>query len=75
MDINKFIEQFAEQFDDTNSSEIKADTNFQELDEWSSLIALSLIAMTKTEYSKTISGKEIRSCTTVKDFFNLIESK
>ena len=40
MELNEFIENFAEQFDDTDASEIKADTVFKELDEWSSLVAL-----------------------------------
>ncbi|NLI35976.1 MAG: acyl carrier protein [Bacteroidales bacterium] len=74
-DLIKFIKNFADQFDDTDAAEIKEDTNFKELDEWSSLIVLSIIALVKTQYGKTISGKEIRSCETVKDLFNLIESK
>ena len=40
MELKDFIENFAAQFDDTDSSEIKAETVFKELDEWSSLIAL-----------------------------------
>lgn len=75
MDFNKFITAFAEQFEDTDISEITENTNFKNIDEWSSLIALSIIAMVKTEYGKTISGKEIRSCETVKNLFDLIESK
>lgn len=75
MDINVFIENFANQFDDTDSSEIKAETVFRELDEWGSLIGMSVIAMAKTQYGKTITGREIRQCTTVEDLFNLITSK
>lgn len=75
MEIRKFLEDFAEQFDDTDVSEIQADTVFHDLDEWSSLVGMSLIAMVKTEYGKTITGKEIRECTTVEDLFNLISSK
>ena len=75
MEISKFLADFAEQFDDTDASEIQAGTAFQELDEWSSLVGMSLIAMVKTEYGKNITGKEIRECTTVEDLFNLISSK
>ena len=75
MDIKEFIEIFAEQLDDTNVSEIQADTEYQELEEWSSLTAMSLIAMAKTKYGKTITGREIRSCKTVEELFNLIASK
>jgi acyl carrier protein len=75
MTLTEFIASFAEQFDDTDASEIKAETNYRDLDEWSSLTALSIIAFVKTSYGKTITGKEIRSCETVRDLYNLIESK
>ena len=50
MELKDFIENFANQFDNTDASEIKAETIFKELDEWSSLIALSVIAMVDEEY-------------------------
>ena len=75
MELSKFLVDFAEQFDDTDASEITENTVFHELDEWSSLIGMSLIAMVKTEYGKTITGKEIRECITVKDLFDLVSSK
>lgn len=75
MDIKEFIEIFADQLDDTDASEIQADTVYQELDEWSSLTAMSLIAMAKTQFGKTITGREVRSCQTVEELFNLIASK
>ena len=43
--LNEFVELFAEQFDETDASEIQASTVFHDLDEWSSLIGLSVIAM------------------------------
>ena len=75
MELQGFIEKFANQFDDTNSSEIKGDTIFQELEEWSSLTTLSVIAFVKISYNKEITGKEIRSCETVQDLFDLVVSK
>lgn len=75
MELKEFIENFAEQFDDTDASEIQADTEFHELDEWGSLTGMGVIAMVKTTYGKTITGKEIRECVTVEDLFNLVASK
>ena len=72
MEINSFIEHFAEQFDDTDPNEIKANTVFKELEEWSSLIALSVIAMVDEEYDVTIKGDEIRNSETVEDLFNAV---
>ena len=75
MEIKEFIEKFAEQFDDTDASEIKAETVYKELDEWSSLIALSVIAMVDEEYDITIKGDDIRCSNTVEELFNAVKSK
>lgn len=75
MDLKDFITNFADQFDDTDPSEIKADTIFKELEEWSSLVALSVIAMVDEEYDVTIKGDEIRNSETVEDLFNAIKAK
>lgn len=75
MELNKFISDFANQFDDTDKSEITATTVFKELGEWSSLSAMSIIAMTKIHYGKTITGNEIRFSSTVEDLFNLVAAK
>lgn len=75
MELIDFVANFAEQFDDTDPSEIKAETRFHDLDEWSSLVAMSVIALAKTQYGKTITGAEIRECVTVENLFNLIASK
>lgn len=75
MKIDEFISAFAEQFDDTDPLEITADCEFHDLDEWSSLTSLCVIAMAKTKYNKTITGMEIRHCLTVEDLFNLVSAK
>ena len=75
MNLKEFVANFAEQFDDTDASEIQAYTEFHELDEWGSLAGMGVIAMVKTIYGKTITGKEIRECSTVEDLFNLVAEK
>lgn len=75
MELKEFIENFANQFDDTDASEIKAETVFKDLDEWSSLIALSVIAMVDEEYDITIKGDDIRNSNTVEDLFNAVKAK
>jgi acyl carrier protein len=75
MNINEFVANFAEQFDDTDASEIQASTEFHNLDEWSSLVGMGILAMAKTEYGKAITGAELKACVTVEDVFNLINNK
>ena len=75
MELKEFIENFAEQFDDTDASEIQPNTEFHDLDEWSSLTGMGVIALAKTEYGKSITGAELKACVTVEDVFNLIKNK
>lgn len=74
MELNQFIENFAAQFDDTDASEIKAGTIFKELDEWSSLTALSIIAMVDEEYDVRVKGDDIRKASTVEELYEIVES-
>ena len=75
MELKEFIENFADQFDDTEAIDLSAETKFKELDEWSSLIALSVIAMVDEEYDVAIKGDDIRSSETIQDLFNIVESR
>ena len=75
MDLNLFLENFAAQFDDTDIDEIKAETAFKELEEWSSLTALSIIALVDEEYEVSIKGDDIRNAITVEDLYNIVVSK
>ena len=75
MELNEFVANFADLFDDTDPSEIQASTEFHDLDEWSSLTGMGCIALAKTQYGKSITGAEIKACVTVEDVFNLINNK
>ena len=73
--LEEFIELFAEQFDETDASEITATTVFHDLDEYSSLIALSIIAMVDEEFDVTLKGDDMRSAVTVEDLYNTVKNK
>ena len=73
--LDEFVALFAEQFDDTDPSEINATTVFHDLDEWSSLIGLSVIAMVDEEFDVALKGDELRAAVTVSDLYNTIISK
>ena len=75
MEIKNFISNFADQFEDTDASVFTAETKFRELDDWSSLLALSIIAMVDEEYDVQLKGDEMRSANTIQELFNLVESK
>lgn len=75
MELSEFISNFADQMDDTDPSEIKATTVFRDLDEWSSLSALSIIAMVDEEYDVTLGAEDMRAAKTVEDLFNTVKAK
>lgn len=67
-----FLKNFAEQFDETDASVITDNTVFKDLKEWSSLLALSVIAMCDEEYDVKIKGDDIRNAVTVEDLYNIV---
>lgn len=75
MTIADFIEKFAEIFDDTDVSMLTPETNFRELDEWSSLSALGVIALADEEFDVELSGNELQSVNTISDLYNLLSNK
>jgi acyl carrier protein len=73
--LEEFVELFAEQFDDTDPNEITATTKFHDLDEWSSLIGLSIIAMVDEEFDVALKGDDVKSSETVEDLYNKVIAK
>ena len=75
MEIKEFIENFADQFDDTDISEIKPETVFRDLDEWSSMTGLAILNMCDNEYDVTLTFEDLKHAVTVQDLFNVIQKK
>jgi len=75
MDINVFVKNFALQFDETDPELILPDTEFKDLEEWSSLTALSVISMVDEEYSVTLSGNDIKNSNKIADLYEIVKSK
>lgn len=73
--LDEFVELFAEQFNDIDALEIKASTEFHNLDEWSSLTGLSVIAMVDEEFDIALKGEDVKSSVTIEDLYNKIVSK
>ena len=75
MDINQFIVSFAGCFDETEANAFSMDLRFKDLEEWSSLSALSIIAMCKKKYGIKITGIEIREAETILDLYNIVSER
>ena len=73
--LDEFVQLFAEQFDETDASEIQASTEFHNLEEWSSLIGLSIIAMVDEEFDVALKGDDVKTSVTVEDLYNKVVAK
>ena len=71
MDIKEFIEKFAEAIEIEDAT-LNESTKFKDLNEWSSLAALDILAMIDEEYDVTLTGKDIRSANTLEELYNLV---
>lgn len=72
MEIKEFIQNFADQLDDTEAEVLTSETEFRQLDDWSSLAALSIIAMVDEEYGLAIGSETFKQAKTIQDLFDLI---
>ena len=75
MEIQDFIQHFAEQLEDTDINNLSPETSFRDLDEWSSIIGLSIILMIDEEYCITIGADEMKMAQTIEELFNIVKSK
>lgn len=73
MEMNDFLTKFVELFEDTDVSEFTPETYFRELDEWNSFLALSVMAMIKSEYDVAITAEEMRSASTIEELFDTVK--
>lgn len=73
MDIKEFVQNFAEQFDETDASVFTPELAFRELEEWSSFLALGIMAMIKSEYDVAITADEMRSANTIQELFDTVQ--
>lgn len=75
MNIEDLIEKLEEEFDEVEPGTLKPDTGFRDLEEWSSMHALIIIAMIDTEYDVMLTGEDLTNASTVQDLFDIIQSR
>ncbi len=74
VDEKQFIQNFADQFDDEPEG-LTLETRFRDIDEWSSLIALSEMAMCDEEYDVIISANEMENANCIVDLYNIVNER
>lgn len=75
MTLDNFFEHFCAELEDVDPTIINTSTDFKNIDQWDSLIALSIIAMIDEEFEIRITGSDIIRSKTIEDLYKLIQNK
>lgn len=70
MNVQEFIEKFAEAIEIEDASVLTPEIEFRTLDEWDSLSYLSVIAMIDDEFDVQIETPEFKQQKTIQDLYN-----
>ena len=73
MDERIFLEHFASIFDEVEVEELTMDPLFKDIDEWSSITALGLLAVMEEEYEVALTHNDIKKSATIRDIYNIVE--
>lgn len=73
MEIKEFVQNFAAQFDETDAAVFTPGLAFRELEEWSSFLALGIMAMIKCEYDVAITADEMRNANTIQELYDTVQ--
>lgn len=71
MEIKEYIDKFAEAIEVEDASALTPETNFRDLEEWSSLSVMLLIAFYDEEFEKELTQDQIKASKTIQDLYNL----
>lgn len=75
MDINTFIKKFCDELEVEEAELINGETDFHEIDEWSSMSGMRVIAFIEMEYGVLLSAADIRSAATLSELFKIIKKR
>lgn len=73
--LEDLIKKLEVEFDEIDPGTLKAETSFKELEEWSSMQALVVIALVDEHYEVPLSGEDLMACETVQDLYQKITQK
>lgn len=73
MELNEFVNKFAMQFDNEDPSVFTPDTEFHELESWSSFTSLSVVAMIIQEYGVELDSQDVRNADTIEELYEIVK--
>ncbi len=73
--INDLIAKLEAEFDDIEKGTLTAQTSFKDLDEWSSMQALIVIALVDEHYDVALTGDDLMECENIQDIYDKIKER
>ncbi len=73
MEIKEFITKLEVEFEEIENGTLQPETNFRDIDEWSSMHALIIIALIDVEYEVTVKGEDLIKMETIQDLFDFVK--
>ena len=73
--IDEFIKTLETEFDELEPGTLQSETKFTDLDEWSSMHSLIIIALIDTEYNVTITGEDLMGIKKVEELYNIVKAR
>lgn len=75
MSLEEFAKNLELEIDDLPPGSLTPEVNYREIESWSSMYALIIIAYVDSTFSVTLTGEDLRNCNSVSDLYNLIKSR
>jgi acyl carrier protein len=75
MDIQELIKCIEEEFDEIETGSLSADSSIRDLDGWSSMHALILIALVDNHFDVLLTGEELKNSLTIQDLHEVISKR
>lgn len=75
MNETEFINNVWEQLEDTPKETLTLSTRFEDIEEWCSLVGLSIMAMIQDYYNVKLTYNDLKSIHTIGDLYKFVSNK
>jgi acyl carrier protein len=75
MKIQEFIEKIEVEFVDLTKGTLNSESSFRDIEDWSSMHALIIIALIDSEYDVLLNGEDLKSAVTIQDLYDIVLKK
>lgn len=75
MEIEEFTRKLEAEFEDTKPGILTPDTHYRQMENWTSMHALIVIAFVDANFNVLLKGEDLRSTSTIRELHKLVMSR